>query len=175
VLVDLGAVADDEAVSLALEQFLVSGRVSLVAVQEALRRHAQHGRSGVGALRRVLEGWTLGGRPPDSVLEVAMAALLIEHGLPLATFQHVVHDGELTARVDFAYPELRIAIEVDGWDPHGRRAVRERDLARDAELFARGWIVIRFTWTHVVRRPAWVARTIRRGLERRVGDLALHA
>lgn len=46
-------------------------------------------------------------------------------------------------RLDFAWPELRIAIEYDGYEAHEGR--RERDAARDADLRRRGWIVIRAT------------------------------
>src|SRR5690606_35632822 len=49
------------------------------------------------------------------------------------------------ARVDLAYPELKIAIEYDG---DGHRSDREqwrRDIRRQRELERRGWIVIHLT------------------------------
>ena len=45
-------------------------------------------------------------------------------------FQHVIrHNGEFIARVDAAYPELRIAIEYDSYEHHtGKQAiVRDND------------------------------------------------
>ena len=57
----------------------------------------------------------------------------------------------------------RVVLECDGWDTHGRdRRQFERDRARDATLIAAGWVVLRFTWIQITRRPAWVASIIRR-------------
>ena len=94
---------------------------------------------------------------PDSLLEVRMANLLHRSGLPKAVFQHEVSIDGRRYRIDFAYPERRIAIEVDGWakfsSPEGAQAV----LARQNALVAAGWTVLRFTWGDVVRRPRHVA------------------
>ena len=108
----------------------------------------------------MLAGWELGDKPPDSVLEPALARVLLRHGLPTAVFHRRVRAGGRVFEVDFAYPELRIVIEVDGWQHHGRRDAFERDRARDAALVAAGWVVLRFTWLQVTRRPAWVAAQI---------------
>ena len=40
-------------------------------------------------------------------------------------------------------------VETDGWAGHGHRIAFERDRARDAELQARGFNVLRFTWRQV--------------------------
>lgn len=45
-------------------------------------------------------------------------------------------------RIDFAFPGVKVAIEVDG--PHHHRPdVAHRDALRDAELRAKGWVVLR--------------------------------
>jgi hypothetical protein len=156
-LVDLGQVAP-EAVGTALERFLFDGLVSRSAVEQALRRHARPGRHGVGALRAALARWDISGRPPDSVLELRMAALLAAHHLPPPIF----HARILGFEVDFAIPAARIVLECDGWDVHGRDRVQfERDRTRDVALTAAGWVVLRFTWVQITRRPAWVASIIR--------------
>jgi very-short-patch-repair endonuclease len=158
VLVDLGQVAP-EVVPQALEHFLIAGTVSRSSVSGVLARHGRKGRSGVGALRAAHATLALGDRPPDSVLELRMAALLADHGLPPAHFHRRITGFE----VDFAIEPGRVIIECDGWDSHGRdRRQFERDRARDAELSALGWIVLRFTWLQITRRPAWVASSIRR-------------
>jgi very-short-patch-repair endonuclease len=159
-LLELGAVGTADDVRRVLEHLLIAGTVTLGGTQSALERHARRGRDGVGALRSVLDEWTLGDRPPDSVLEAAMARLLARHGLPPPRFQHLITGPGFRYRVDFAYPEDRVVIEVDGWKHHGSRAAFEADRARDATLRTAGWTVLRFTWLQISRRPAWVAAQV---------------
>jgi hypothetical protein len=46
-------------------------------------------------------------------------------------------------KLDIAEPSLQVAIEVDGQSHHCTR-IRERDDKKDAFLFSRGWLVLRF-------------------------------
>jgi very-short-patch-repair endonuclease len=63
-------------------------------------------------------------------------------------------------RIDFAYPEARIAIEVDSWTDHGTREAFETDRARQNELVELGWKVVRFTWLQLTTQPVDVAITV---------------
>jgi very-short-patch-repair endonuclease len=163
VLLDLGQVAPD-AVLGTLEHFAVEGLVTGKAVRGALVRHGRKGRHGVGALRAAFDAFVVDGALPDSRLERAMSALLVAHGLPPALF----HPRILGYEVDFAYLEDKVILECDGWANHGRdRRQFERDRERDAALVAAGWIVLHFTWAQITRRPAAVARSIRRVLDER--------
>lgn len=49
-------------------------------------------------------------------------------------------------RVDFALREYKIAIEFDGEVKYTGPEVMARQLARDADLRAEGWIVLHFVW-----------------------------
>ena len=91
-----------------------------------------------------------------------MARLVKKYGLPMPVFQHRVYStgGVFLGRVDFAYPELKIAIEVDGWQAHSTPGQLDRDLARQNKLILNGWTVLRFSWKRVVLRPAEVAAQI---------------
>ena len=60
-----------------------------------------------------------------------------------------------------AFPELRIAIEVDGWAHHSDVDRFRHDRQRQNTLVALGWTVLRFTWTDLTDRPAYVIATIR--------------
>ena len=61
--------------------------------------------------------------------------------------------------VDFLWPEQRLIVEVDGFAYHSSRAAFERDRARDAELQAAGYRVIRITWRQLTTEPeAVIAR-----------------
>lgn len=161
-VLDLGAVVGLDVVEAALEQAMANRLVTLAGVEAELARAARRGRRGAGVLRGVLERRALGARPPDSVLEARLARVLRGHRLPPAEFQYEVrHDGRFVARVDFAYPAVRLAIEVDGHETHSSRRALQHDLSRQNALVAAGWTVLRFTWEDVVRRPAQVAASIR--------------
>ena len=47
--------------------------------------------------------------------------------------------------MDFLWPEQRLVVEADGFGYHGTREAFERDRARDADLQARGYRVLRVT------------------------------
>lgn len=54
-------------------------------------------------------------------------------------------------RLDRAWPEAMLAVELDGARYHTSPEDRRRDLARDAALAALGWVVLRFTFADVLR------------------------
>ena len=60
--------------------------------------------------------------------------------------------------LDFYCAKSRLCVEVDG-EIHGRQ--RERDMARDATLFSRGVVTLRFTNEQVFRDLAGVLEEIR--------------
>jgi very-short-patch-repair endonuclease len=148
-IVDLAAVAPAADVDAALDHFLVGRTVTLAGVRAALERHSGRGRAGAGALRRVLGRWALGQGVADSEFELVVSSLLARHGLPEPVFHHRIGRYE----VDIAFPEALVAVEVDGWATHGRRAAFEQDRGRDLDLAARGWQVVRLTWWAVTNRP----------------------
>lgn len=160
-LVDLGAVQPLRAVSDALEQGVAARLMSVAAVERSLHLVARRGRRGAGTIRRVLDDRALGADAPDSVLEPRMARLLLEHGLPPAAFQHWVRVKGRRYRLDFAYPTVKLAIEVKGWNHHSSPGAMDADFEREALITADGWTILSFSWLAVVRRPGQVAAQIR--------------
>lgn len=96
------------------------------------------------------------------MLEPRFARLLKNAGLSSAEFQHPVGRDE----IDFAYPALMLAIEVDGYGPHSSRRAFQNDRDRQNVLVGLGWTVLRFTWADVVKRPDHVAAVIREAIGR---------
>lgn len=171
-LVDMGAVVGAEELEDALDRGLARRLFSVDSVEHELDRLGRQGRAGVGTLRAVLDSRALGSARADGLLEPRMARLMRRHGLPVARFQYEVKDGRrLIARVDFAYPDLRLAIEVDGYEAHSTPSGIQGDNDRQNELTTLGWRILRFTWADVVRRPAKVAAVIRRNLDERAPAL----
>ncbi|WP_380158896.1 DUF559 domain-containing protein [Kineococcus sp. R86509] len=75
---------------------------------------------------------------------------LLEAGYSLQT--QVVLDP--AGRVDFLIDDW-LVVELDGRRTHDDPVQFAEDRRRDAELTRRGFVVLRFTWTAVVRRREW--------------------
>jgi hypothetical protein len=77
--------------------------------------------------------------PPESWLRLLVADA--DYPLPEAQYEVRDLDGHVVYRLDLAWPELRIALEYDGYEAHEYR--EDYDADRDTRLRGRGWIVIR--------------------------------
>ena len=105
-------------------------------------------------------------RPPgapatESLLETLMVQLArTVPGLPPPTRQLEVYDshGNFVARVDLAWPELGLFIELDGQQHKGQPVYDAR--RETAVVAATGWLCGRFTWHEVVRIPVTTARRL---------------
>lgn len=155
-LTDIGA-TDPTVVGRVLESFLIDRFVSPAAVTAALARHRGPGHRGIRPLERALEALVLTDKPPDSILEPAMARLFAAHGIDGWTFHPVVEGVE----VDFAFLDAGVVVEVDGWAFHTELPVFESDRRRDPYLVSKGWAVMRFSWTRVTKEERGVAREVK--------------
>jgi len=70
-------------------------------------------------------------------------------------------DGNLLCVVDIAFPQLRLAIEIDGWAFHHTQDRFQRDRRKQNDLVSLGWTVLRFTWADLVERPGYVLAAVR--------------
>ena len=73
------------------------------------------------------------------------ARAIVGGGLPEPVQQQPVAIGNRHYRIDLAYPEHKIAIEIDGWEYHRSRSAFEDDRNRANDLVVAGWHVLRFT------------------------------
>ncbi|CAA9215646.1 MAG: hypothetical protein AVDCRST_MAG52-209 [uncultured Blastococcus sp.] len=81
--------------------------------------------------------------------------------LPRPVQQHAVRLGSgRWIRLDAAYPDALVAVELDGAAFHGSREARERDLRRDSALAALGWAVLRFSYARLMAEPEGCRREI---------------
>ena len=76
--------------------------------------------------------------------------------LPRSVGQYAVQLADRRIRLDRAWPEAKLAVELDSARHHTSPEDRQRDLARDRELAALGWVVLRFTFADVLRDPEGV-------------------
>jgi hypothetical protein len=145
-LLGLAAVLLPSAVEIALDRALQRKLTTSARLDEFLRRKGARGRNGIGVLRSLLEAHDPLAGLPESAMETLLKRLLRRSGLPTPVFQYVIrHAGRFVARVDAAYPELRIAIEFDSYEHHtGKRAI-VRDNDRRNRLKRIRWQTVTFT------------------------------
>lgn len=112
----------------------------------------QAGRRGIVAVRDLIP---LADGLAESPMESEARLAMIDGGLPIPELQYEIIDGngELR-RVDFAWPEQRVAVEYDGLDWHSGSDAMRRDRRRQAALQDVGWIVIAIVFDDV-RYRAW--------------------
>jgi very-short-patch-repair endonuclease len=95
--------------------------------------------------RRLLAALAASGAAPRfmrSRAEELAWELIVGLGLPLPLVNHRVLGFEL----DFLWPELRLVLEVDGFEFHGGSNAFHRDRERDRALALAGYQVLRSTW-----------------------------
>ena len=145
----------------ALDQALREESVSLPQVWRLYEKEWTRGRRGIAILRDLLVQRTPGEAPTQSELEDMLAKIIKEAGLPAPTQQYEIALPSGTKYIDFAYPELLLAIETDGYAWHGDRESFDGDRDRDNELQNLGWRVLRFTHAMLRWEPERVIATIR--------------
>ncbi|MCW2791973.1 MAG: hypothetical protein JWO76_1071 [Nocardioides sp.] len=66
----------------------------------------------------------------------------------------------LHVRPDLVDERLRIVVEADSFEWHGKRSALARDARRYNLLVAAGWLVLRFAWEDVMHDPAYVREVL---------------
>jgi hypothetical protein len=102
-----------------------------------------------------------------SVLESLLRVLLHLHGVRAPHTQLPVRarSGGLIGRVDFAWPDVGLVVEADGFAFHADRRRYRDDRRRGNALVLAGWRVLRFTWEDVVQHPEHVVACVRAALD----------
>jgi len=120
-------------------------------------------------LRRISTGMLAGA---DAESERLLHRLLRRHRIGgwLPNYPVVVA-GVVRARLDAAFVERRLAIEVDGYAYHSKDGAFQRDRTRQNLLMLLGWTVLRFTWTDLIERSEYVVATIRAVLAAESGEI----
>lgn len=135
------------------------------AIDEALRRRATtlarlhetlaevKGRHGNTDVRRVLAESR---DQPWSFLERRAHRDLRRHHIQGWRANHRVRTRGRTFYIDIAFPDLMLAVEIDGWSTHRTREAMDADAVRTNLLVLAGWTVLRFTERNLEELPALV-------------------
>ena len=159
----LGAVVPVEVLEPAMEDAILRRLVSFSQLARTAERLGAPGRNGAAVLRRLIAARDPATAPTESMLEDLLARVLRKGGLPEPVRQHRVGG----VRIDFAYPEARLAIGADGRVWHAGRGDVQRNSSKGNLLVGMGWRVLHFTWFDMTSRPGYVVAT--------VGQLLSHA
>jgi hypothetical protein len=118
----------------------------------------QAGRRGIVTVRELI-----GLARPEAESPMESEARLVMHdgGLPQPLLQYEIIDRDGRCwRVDFAWPDHRVALEYDGFDWHSSPAALRRDRQKRAALEDLDWRVMSIVGDDVRRHPAEMVRRI---------------
>jgi very-short-patch-repair endonuclease len=162
-LADLGAVVSPGIVERSVEWALRQGYVSVGGLQKMVE--ARSG-TGVRRLAAVLAARPPGAPPTESDAETLFIQLVRHGGFPDPIRQYRLRIRGRLVRLDFAWPLLRLAVEVDGAATHGPGEL-PGDLRRQNRILLDGWFILRYPWQVVAHDWARVIGELRQAWELR--------
>ena len=167
-IIDVATLVNRALLAMWIETWLSSKLLVLGDLDEQMLELKGH--AGVSLVRAALTSRTILHAETDSPPEAALGLLLHAAGLPTLTLHHVVtttsgHVYEL----DWSYPDLKIAFEMDGYGVHLRSLEAfENDRLRRNELGIDDWIVMNFTKRQVEKRPKTAIDQAKRQVQKRI-------
>lgn len=143
----------------AVKEVEVQGLADALSLALLLERHPHP--PGAAAIRSVIDHPS---PPPNTVPSDGedLFAELCERARierPVHRYGIALRDGWV--EVDFAWPHLRVAVEVDS-SFHEVGTAFEDDRSRDQSLIADGWLVFRVTWRQLTWEPSLVLARLER-------------
>jgi very-short-patch-repair endonuclease len=164
-LLDLATVEPEDVIERSLDDALRRRLISIPFLQKWLSDPSRRRHRGARVLQRLVDARAARGAT-ESPLETKLLQLMHDRGLPLPMLQYVLREkGRDIARLDFAYPVQRVAIEADGFRHHDTRATFDQERARRNAVETAGWRVLQITSAHIERDPDSVIEWITRALE----------
>ncbi|HWD08598.1 MAG TPA: hypothetical protein VHA57_05830 [Actinomycetota bacterium] len=124
---------------------------------------ASPGGRGVTTVRRFLSGRDPKAAPSESVLETMFLHLFAACRLPPPVRQLEVFDAAgYIVRLDFAFPQIKLAVLTDGYETHMGRHRFELDREQANRLQLEGWLVLFITWRRIKEDPEGVKAELSR-------------
>ncbi len=145
-LFDCADMIGSDATASILEQLINDGHGTFATHVSTFNRLAHPNRPGTRTMKAVLTSRPRWRRAMQSDLERRILDEIERQGLPRPSVQYrCVLEGGHRVRLDFAWPALKIALEVDHPFWHAGAAESHRDKRRDRKLATRGWQTVRVT------------------------------
>ena len=163
--VDLAARMGPLSIGRIVDHIVLKGQGSLDEVGDLVMKLARHGKPGMKCLHKVLEARAGGSFLGESQLEAMALRLFRQWDLPEPVPQlSLPWRSAVNGRVDFAYPQVRLIIELDGRAWHSTLEAFESDRMRDNHAQLAGWRVLRITYRMLKGQPEVVRDMIRQAL-----------
>jgi very-short-patch-repair endonuclease len=156
-LLDLASQVDKRSLERALREAIYLRLTTTASLTSCLSTHK--GRRGTKLLSKLLPGANTGRLRSD--LEQDLLTFLRKHKVPLPEFNSEIEGFE----VDCLWRAHRLVVELDGGAAHDTPHGFENDRARDEQLVAAGWRVIRVTRSRLRDQAPTLASHLRRLVE----------
>ncbi len=156
-IVDLAATMAEEPLGKLVDEAVRARVVTMPKLWAAFRARVPDRPRGAEHIRAVLAERVGGFDPGANEWELRMDRQWDRLGLPAAVRQYEICVGRHRYRPDRAIVELRIAVDWNGYTPHGERSAWDHDSVRRAELTAAGWQPLDFT---AKASPAFICRIV---------------
>ena len=162
-ILDLGAVIPRAQVLDVIDVARRTYRLSWDELTHTVALHSVQGRNGIGPLRAILDDHYRERSITESRFERLVERLLAAHGVQPPHAQFDVRIGGRAARIDLAWPDRKVALELDG-ATHRTDHAFHADRARQNELELLGWTVLRYTWKQYLNEPQRIVADVKRAL-----------
>lgn len=151
-LADLAGVLDETSLVRAFNEARIVHRLSSRVLAREIESRPR--RKGVWVLRKLIDA---DHAPTRSTFEDRFLEFVDRERLP----RPAVNQRIAGLEVDMLWREQRLIVELDGRRFHDTGPAFERDRARDAQLLAAGYRVVRLTWRRLIDQPATEASRLR--------------
>jgi very-short-patch-repair endonuclease len=165
-LIDAARYLPPRRLTVALDSALRDGRITEDLLHARIVELRRSGRHGIPKLLAVIDG-AEAVRGGHSWLERRVLELCDHARLPRPSTQRVTSRAtDRLVRVDFRFPGTTVIVEVLGYRWHrGNRAQFNRDAERVNALVLQGYVVLQFTYDHVVVEADWVVAQVGSALQ----------
>ncbi len=145
-----------------MDRALQAHPVDIAALTAALERNA--GRRGFAKARQLL---AVASGDTESVAERMFARLLKSEEITGWVGQYPFGPW----RLDFAWPAVKVAVEIDGWAFHHTPAQADRDHRKRNALTNAGWHALAYTWHQLTDDPGCCMYQVTEALAARRAEL----
>ena len=151
-LLDMAAKLPDRTLWKAARSAVHRGITTLDRIDMAVAVYGGRGVGGTRRMRRVIG--LVADDESGSVAEIDFSEIVFDAPVPapIAQLRIPLLDGS-NAYPDFAWPDRKRIVEVDGFEAHGTPEQLQHDLRRQNQLLDLGWEIRRFTATEVRQEP----------------------
>lgn len=123
--------------------------------------HARQGRPGIQRLRELVVDVEI----PHSDFERLVARWLRAEGITGWVLHHrIVVPVHGAVEIDFAWPDIKVALELEGSDHRDRQGVHDNDTARQNWITVAGYRVVRTTYRRWLRNTVQVLHELEAAL-----------